>query len=1402
MDLKIFSVFLSVFLITQNLYGQDNGFKYFRNYSYKEYDHQAQNWGIAQAKNGIIYVANNGGVLEFDGVSWRVIYVPNYTVRSLAVDELGTVYIGGRNEIGYLAPDTKGSLKYVSLLDQLDDNQKKFSTVWRTHATKEGIYFCPSQLLLRWNPRRKQMEDWKPTRRFLYSFTINGRLLIHQEKKGLMQMVNDSLEPLSGAKIFANTKDRIFMVAPYKPDRNAQTMLIGTRLSGFYLYNGKTLEPFPTEVDDYLKKSVAYHGIRLSSPGDFALATRFGGLVIMDSQGRLKYIFDKTSGLQDNDVKYVLQDNQENLWLCLEKGISRLEYRSPFFIYDNRSGLPGIVLSVLRCNNDLYVGTTKGLYLFHFGSKNFRPVSDISGSCWSLLSVGESVLSATSRGVFLIDNKNNKKEIVISDLSFVLSPSKRYPGRIWCGTNSGLVALIPKKRQLIEKQRFEIVNQGIRDIAEDKNGHLWLVTSTGSIVEVDFPVHNDEPVVTSHHTSPGLSGVQVYSEAVAAGHVMFATDRGILRFEEKDKKFIPDQTFGPEFADGSRPVFRIAEDKNKNIWFHSESRNYRAALTPGGSFRIDSKPFLRIPTTAQVNAIYPDPDGETTWFASFEGLIRCDTRIKKNYSQNFKTLVRKVLVNGELIFDGYKNITGNASGELFPILEYKDRNLHFEFAAPFFEVETEILYRCFLEGYDGRWPAWNKDTKRNYTNLDAGLYTFRVQAKNVYQHPGGEGVFQFRILPPWYKTLWAFGIYGIALFLLVFLILKWRLNKLEREKQRLEQIVKERTEEINEKNQQLEKQTIKLQGQSNKLNEKNLQLEEQAIKLQDQSKKINEKNQQLKKQTLKLQDQSEKLKEIDKVKSRFFANISHEFRTPLTLIMGPLEKMLSGSHDRDQGKELKMMLRSSQRLLRLINRLLDLSKLDSGKMKLNVLLKNIIPFIKAIVSTFESLAHQNQVDLNLDVEEEEVILSFDPEKLEEVLGNLLINAIKYTPHGGKVTVSTRRGSAEGSSFPNGYFELSVRDTGVGIPRDKLTHIFDRFYQTGDSRQRNHKGFGIGLALTKELVLLHHGKIDVHSSGGEDSGTEFVIRLPLGAQHLESDEKDGGSETDPTRKEFLDIDNGYMVEDEESEAAETPEPPEENEKPREKYIVLVVEDNADVRKYIRDSLESHYAVVEARNGHEGINKAKKRIPDLIVSDIMMPEKDGYELCRELKQDVKTSHIPIILLTAKASDQSVIEGLETGADDYITKPFNTEILMARIRNLIELRSHLQQKFRKLMVLQPNEILVSSVDEKFLKDVQDIIERKLSDPEFNVKQLSKRLGMSRVTLYRKMMALIDESPTDFIRSYRLKRAAQLLEGNFGCVSEVAIEVGFSNLGYFSRCFKEKFHQLPSTYQASESE
>jgi signal transduction histidine kinase/DNA-binding response OmpR family regulator len=1359
-------------------YFQNTGFKFLENYNPKIKCLSPQNWCVVQNERGVIYVGNNNTLLEFEGVDWRAITVPNLSVRSMAFDEKGTLYIGGNNEIGFFTSDSNGVLTYTSLKDRLKDNQKKFSWVWKTHSTKGGVYFHTYKYLLRWSPGQKKIKVWKPDTRLLGSYVCGEKLFVRQEKIGLMQMVNDSLRLLPGGEAFAFKG--IYMMAQY--DTGAKKLLIGTRSNGFYIYNGKTFESFPTMGDDYLKEKELSYGINLKcSPGEFALATKRGGLVIIDSNGNLKRIFDKTSGLQDDNVWYVFEDSQGNLWLALEKGISKIEYASPFSFYDDRSNLPGLVLSVVKHNNLLYVGTSRGLYFLTSANK-FSPVPGIASYCLSLLSIGNSLLAAASNGVFLVENKNNAPRQILNTYSYVLHWSQKDTNRVWVGTNQGLFSLYIKANQWAKEHQFKNITQEIKTIVEDKKGNLWLGTTAAGVLKVDFPGDGKitNPLVTPYLSLVNRSPVQEeltggeINVFMAAEHVIFSTAKGIYRFSEKDKVFIPDFTLGDRFAGGSRSVFRISQGQDNHIWFHSDNVNFQAVPGDKGFNVLENSPLLRLPID-QTNAIYPDPGGDMVWFACNKGLTCYDIRIKKDTRQDFSTLIQEVEVNGTPLFYDAENsqYKPRKDGQnSIPVIAFKDRNLSFRFAAPFFEDESRTRYHCFLEGYDKNWSDWILETRKDYFKIDPGLKTFRVQAINVYGNLSRESVFKFMLLTPWYRTWWAFLSYVFVFLVLTYLIVKWRRSvKLEQEKQKLEKIVKERTKEINEKNTQLETQT--------------LQLKEQA----------------------------EKLKEMAAVKSRFFANISHEFRTPLTLIMGPLEQILSDYRDKDSQleKKVKLMLRNSQRLFTLINRLLDLSKLDSGKMQLKTSRQNMIPFLKGIAASFDLLANQYDLDLSFEAEEEEITLYFDPEKMEDVLCNLLINAVKFTPGGGKITVTAKRIPKEEEHFPAGYLEISVNDTGPGIPPGQLAHIFDRFYQSDSTYEHHQKGTGIGLALTRELILLHHGKIDVHSREGENSGTEFIIRLPLGKEHLKPHEIVTSAvpdETRPERRKPFEIPAGYMVAKVEKEGdvpndVKAGEPGDEIDPLKaEKDIILVVEDSADVREYIRGALEPLYAVVEAKDGQEGTRKAQKIVPDLIISDIMMPGMDGYELCAALKKDIKTSHVPIILLTAKASEENIIRGLETGADDYVTKPFSTKLLMARIKNLIDLRRHFQLTLYREMTQQPVKMSISQMDREFIKELQDMIEKNLSNPDFNVERLGKKLYMSRATLYRKIHALSGESPNEFLQSYRLKRGAELLENNFGSVLEVAFEVGFSSASYFTKCFKKKFNRLPSDFQPEESE
>jgi DNA-binding response OmpR family regulator/two-component sensor histidine kinase len=491
------------------------------------------------------------------------------------------------------------------------------------------------------------------------------------------------------------------------------------------------------------------------------------------------------------------------------------------------------------------------------------------------------------------------------------------------------------------------------------------------------------------------------------------------------------------------------------------------------------------------------------------------------------------------------------------------------------------------------------------------------------------------------------------------------------------------------------------------------------------------------------------------------------------------------------------MERNAQRLLRLINQLLDLSKLEAGGMKLQASKQNIVSFVKGIARSFESSAGKRDITLAVEVDAEEIEMYFDRDKLEKVLVNLLSNAFKFTPEGGRVVVSLRRDVQSSTSLSTrlnvltDWLVMTVVDTGIGIPKDQLDRVFDRFYQVDASQKREQEGSGIGLALTKELIELHCGSIHVTSEEGR--GTTFTVRLPLGREHLKDDEV-----VFENRKgeafELSDLPLSHspalpllpiVGDDKQSPAAASEQPA---------PLVLIIEDNADVRAYIKSYLVPAYRIEEAKDGMDGIEKAINLIPDLIISDVMMPKMNGYEVCGRLKLNEKTSHIPIILLTAKAGQESKIEGLETGADDYLTKPFDASELLVRMRNLIELRRKLRAKFSVGHVLKPGEIAVTSIDDQFLQKAMAVVEKRIGDENFSVDEFAREVGMSRSQLHRKLTALTNQAPSDFIRYMRLHRAKELLEKNVGTVSEIAFAVGFTSVAYFSKCFKEQFGVVAS--------
>ena len=697
------------------------------------------------------------------------------------------------------------------------------------------------------------------------------------------------------------------------------------------------------------------------------------------------------------------------------------------------------------------------------------------------------------------------------------------------------------------------------------------------------------------------------------------------------------------------------------------------------------------------------------------------------------------------------NLNKNISVTDTITLSYLNNIFSFEFTALDYTHASSNQYAYRMKGFNENWIFTDsKNRIATYTNLNPGTYTFNVKGSN------NDGLWNedFKsvvvlITPPWWKTNWAYSLYIIGFASLLFGFIQWRALKLKRDKKALLEKVNVKTKDLADKNIQLDKQ--------------NLQLQNQATKLQ----------------------------ELDKIKASFFANISHEFRTPLTVITGLANKHISNNENDANTQDSLTIKRNAHRLLQLINQLLDLSKLENSQVKLNILKTDILQFTKKVILLYHSLAKDKQIKvffnediLSKSLPDKKIDLYFDKEKMQKIITNLISNAIKFTPNNGEIRILV---NTLNSNKKKPRVSIEVSNTGSEIPKNKLPYIFDRFYQAGDINTSETEGTGIGLALVKELVQLHNGTVNIKSNSTE---TNFILNFPYDKKLLNNTTKtkevkviDSVEDNELVSNQKIISKNDIHLELDEDSSS--------------KLELLIVEDNPDIRNYISDLLNKDYSVTQAVNGVEGLEMAKKSIPDLIISDVMMPKMDGYELCEKLKTDETTDHIPIILLTAKASQDSKLEGLENGADAYLTKPFDEKELKIRIKNLIDTREKFQKKHQNESFLKPKDVKVTSVQEKFLFKVKEIIEDNIDNDQFTVEELGDKLFMSRSQVHRKLKAITNQSATEFIRNYRLHRAADLLKQESGNITEIAYQVGFSSQAYFSRSFQKFFGVSPSEYK-----
>jgi len=1123
-------------------------------------------------------------------------------------------------------------------------------------------------------------------------------------------------------------------------------------------------------------------------------------------------------GLSNSDLNHILPDG-DNVWMGTNSGgLCRYAVREKrFHCYSAEAGVPGKLWSnqVARLHKDRFgsLWVSSPFFLFQCTARRTAAAmlshdphdlnSLIAPQCGSVAAISDDLMAfGTLAGLSVFDRKKrsflNLRLPAYSDYNnqiTALAPAGR--GSFWAASWTGLYRLDAQSGRTLEyfitgKSKTthpEAVKRShvgsIRRMCRDRSGMLWMVNFGNHIMRLDEqdPARQFAPVETLVADTLPLNDLAEAFLDFDERYFLLGTLDGLVRYDRSTRRYeISSATFpglkpplrieslarsqtGEVLLIANGKPFRlswgeavavplpmpsevfqcqhIVEDHLGNIWVSTENGLAQISVPstvhhPSSTTFYDSRNYLNDNALLIRPSVIPaqDTDGKL-YFGGARGVSVLDPH-DFNLRQTAPPPVKII----DLSINGQVPDLDSAIHRLTTLrLPYFQNNLAFSFAALNSAVpqNTHFAYRV----NEGAWTELGTQSRVNFSRLAPGTYVLQVKAANSDGVWNEEGTrLRIVISPPWWRSWWAYAAYFALLLLALRRYLQFRENRLQL-----------------------------------------------ALQLEAERK------------------EAERLQELDDFKSRFFANISHEFRTPLTVILGMAERLTADgkrrttaksdpvTHD-DTRQAVSLIRRSGQNLLRLINQILDLAKMDAGKLTLQLEQTDMVAFGRYILESLHSLSEMKGLTLHFEAETDELWMDIDLEKMQSVLFNLLSNALKFTPEGGHIYLKIT--CIEQNSQPTCC--ITVRDTGVGILPEKLGRIFDRFYRVDDISTRQTEGTGIGLAFTRELVRLMGGEISAKSQPGE--GAVFEVTLPIS-----TDAPKAALSADDFALPVLPFEEAMPAAPQGSSDSlqhSTLREKADDARP----LLLLVEDNDDVRLYLRACVIEKYRLLEARNGREGIEMALEHTPDLIVSDVMMPEKDGFDLCHTLKHDERTSHIPIVLLTAKASVESRIAGLSRGADAYLSKPFHREELLLTIANQLHSRQVLQERLRALLLtaqtapasaaevppIEPDTLAALEIEDVFVQKMRRYVEDNLSKADLSMDELSRAMTMSYQNLHRKLTALTSLSPVQFIRALRLQKAMSLLQTTSLSIGDVAFEVGFSDPKYFSRVFTEEFGKPPS--------
>lgn len=1107
-----------------------------------------------------------------------------------------------------------------------------------------------------------------------------------------------------------------------------------------------------------------------SSLGYIICGTENDGLFVVNYKGQVvqKYLHSKYNNfsLKSNSVWSLYEDKEKRLWLgYFNKGLGVFDkpnnkFNSLEALVNNDNSLQtSYVTSVTKDKkgNLLISNEGGGLDIYNLADKSYIHVNKNNQNYYSGLDAVDIQtifidsrqniwIGSWDRGIYFLKNGTtnfinyNTANTAGLKSNRVFSFSEDSKGRIWIGTFiKGLHYFDNKSNTIVHCDSKPFTDNAldkafIRKVFVDSDDLLWVGTILGlyqvNLSDPNFKVTKmrDEMFrdITKHNSIQTILSIYESNDKT----IWIGTDgEGLFSYNKKNKLFSDYDDF-PGFKEKS--VRAIISDNNGSLWISGGSGLTKLDFKSKKSTNFNKDDGL-IDNDFNNNAVFKDGNGNL-YFGSYEGVnyfnpaeIKKTEKAPRLYFSDFKLFNQSVKPNEDA-----SPLTKVISETKEIILDYTQSVFTIEYVGINYNYSKKNQYAYYLEGFEKDWNYVGNNRAATYTNLEAGNYVFKVKSANADGSWSNNVLeLKIKILPPWWKTFWAYLIYTS---ILVFLIIYF--NKLYQNRFKAKQAI------ILEK-----EKTIQLE----KLNNKKLQ---------------------------------------------FFTNISHEFRTPLTLIINPLEDILRSKNVSPEiHNKLKIVHKSSDRLSRLINELMDFNKLEFNKIILQARKIEVVAFTQGIISYFDEESAARNITINFESSIEELDDWLDPKMLEKILFNIISNAFKFTPDNGAITIAIDKSDTDsliinGNKVPS--FSISIADTGSGIRKKDLNRIFDRFYQVNNINKDYYGSTGIGLEVVKEFIELHKGKIDVESQVGE--GTKFIVTFPLGKSvYKKSEIVDEVFKIEKNKNQFLSV-NNHSDEDEfkdqtnENSTAETVK----------SYTVLIVEDNPELRNYLKQELSKLYKVITAENGKKGYELAVQKLPDIIVTDVIMPVMDGLQMCKNIKGDLKTSHIPLLMLSAKAMVKDRLEGIDSGADMYLSKPFELDILKSSLAQLITSRQIMFKKFYTGITKQGKE-KTTSLDNDFIQKILHFINENISEPELTVELLSSKIFLSRSQLYRKIKTLTGVSVNEFIRNVRLEKAKQLIEKGNNNINEISYKVGFTSPSYFAKCYKTKYGHLPTQEKRS---